>query len=106
MLLYFLYTGLFVYAFNYFIGWLIYFKFITLGKFVHQIMLVSIITALIILLFYIKLFSLQFVLCSLSLICMLVLPLGKKGGIYHRLVSSAGFVIYILFFLLFLPKLQ
>ncbi|MBK8549626.1 MAG: hypothetical protein IPL53_00670 [Ignavibacteria bacterium] len=37
----------------------------------------------------------SFVLCTLSLTAMLILPFGNKGGVYHRAVSSLGLILYI-----------
>ncbi|MCI0449228.1 MAG: hypothetical protein L0Y79_05485 [Chlorobi bacterium] len=67
----------------------------------HQIFFAAIIVNLFGLLFYLDFLSAGFILCSISLAMMLVLPFGKKGGIYHRIVSSTGILIYLIFFILF-----
>lgn len=37
--------------------------------------------------------------CSASLFAMILLPFGIKGGIYHRLISSMGLLLYIVLFI-------
>jgi len=93
-------TGLIIYIINYAIGWLLHFKIISMTKRTHQIFFAAIIVNLFVLLFYLDFLSAGFILCSLSLAMMLVLPFGKKGGIYHRIVSSTGFLFYLVFFIL------
>jgi hypothetical protein len=48
-------------------------------------------------LIFIPVFSKAFFVCSASLAMMLILPFGKKGGIYHRVVSSTGLFLYFVF---------
>ena len=92
---YLYWSGLLIYAVNYSIGWLLYFKFISMTKRTHQVFYSLIIINLILLLFFIQFLSLRFFLTLASLVLMLILPLGKKGGMYHRIVSTAGLMCYI-----------
>ncbi|MEO8663924.1 MAG: hypothetical protein ABI462_00395 [Ignavibacteria bacterium] len=91
-----LYTGISLYVINYTIGWLLHFRFISLTRLTHQIFFAAIILNLILFLILVKLSAPGFVFCLSSLICMLILPLGKKGGMYHRAVSTAGLVLFLL----------
>jgi hypothetical protein len=43
----------------------------------------------------VQLSQIEFILFSMSLFAMFLLPFGTKGGIYHRIISSAGLIIYI-----------
>ena len=88
-------SGIVIYFVNYAIGWLLYFKIITMTKRTHQIFFAAIIVNLVFLLFLLKFFSAEFILCLCSLATMLILPLGRKGGAYHRIISTIGFLIYI-----------
>src|SRR4030095_2791423 len=92
------YSGLLIFTVNYVIGWVLYFRLITMTKRTHQVFFALIIVNLVLLLFFITFLSLNFFLCVAALITMLILPLGKKAGIYHRIVSTSGFFLYILLF--------
>jgi|SRR4029453_611768 len=92
-------SGLIIYSVNYVIGWLLYFKKITMTKRTHQVFFASIIINLIILLFFLQFLSREFFLCTSSLAAMLILPLGKKGGVYHRITASAGLLLYVAIFI-------
>jgi len=92
-------TGLVLYITNYIIGFLLYFKKITMSKRTHQFFYVSIIINLIALLFFFKLFEHDFNHCSASLLMMLILPFGKKGGSYHIIVSTLGLLFYLILLL-------
>jgi len=93
-------SGLALYSINYIIGWLLHFKIISMSKGTHQIFFAAIIINLFILLFFLKFLSIEFILCSLSLAAMLVLPLGKKGGVYHRITSTIGLALYLSLFII------
>ncbi len=88
-------SGLVIYLVNYAIGWLLYFKVISMNKSTHQVFYSLIIINLILLLVSLQLFSTGFLLVLASLILMFVLPFGKKGGVYHIMVSTAGVLVYI-----------
>jgi hypothetical protein len=89
-------SGLLIYTTNYIIGWGLYFKKITMTKRTHQFFFAGIIVNLILLLFFIPFLSQNFFICLASLAAMFVLPLGRKGGVYHRAVSTLGLMLYIL----------
>jgi hypothetical protein len=97
MVKFLLWSGLIIYVVNYAIGWLLYFKIITMKKQTHQIFYTAILLNLFLLLFYLKFLSGDFLLNSASLAAMIVLPLGQKGGVYHRIVSSVGLGLYLVF---------
>lgn len=72
-------------------------------KKVHQILFALIIINLIFLIILIllsdQISEIKLTLCSMSLISMLILPFGKKGGKYHIATSSSGLIFYAVFFL-------
>ncbi len=88
-------SGLVIYLVNFAIGWLLYFKIISMNKSTHQVFYSLIIINLILLLVSLQFFSTRFLLVLASLVLMFVLPFGKKGGVYHIIVSTAGLVCYI-----------
>jgi hypothetical protein len=88
-------TGLVVYGANYTIGWLLNFKVISISKRTHQIFFALIIANLILLLFFLRFLSLEFIMCFASLVSMLILPFGKKGGAYHIMTASLGLSTYL-----------
>jgi hypothetical protein len=94
-----IWSGLFLYIINYAIGWSLYFGLIRISKISHQIIFSAIIVNLIAVIFFLKLFSLEFIICLFSLLMMVLLPLGRSGGKYHRTVSSTGFALYLILFL-------
>jgi hypothetical protein len=96
-----LFTGLALYILNYITGWLIYLKKISISKRAHQILFALIIFNLALILVFIKLPFTEFIFCALSICCMAALPFGKKGGIFHRVISSTGLIIYVIFLFLF-----
>lgn len=89
-------SGLLLYTVNYVIGWLLFFKKISISKKTHQVFFISIIINLALILFFLKFPTLQFALCSASLVMMLILPFGRKGGIYHRITGTLGVMLYII----------
>ncbi len=93
---YLYWSGLIVYAVNYLIGWLLYFHVISMNKRTHQIFYSLIIINLIVLLFFIQFLSVRFFLVLASLVLMLILPMGRKGGIFHRVGSTVGLICYAL----------
>jgi hypothetical protein len=90
-----LYTGLILFIINYSIGWSLHYGIIHIRKFTHQVIFSLILINLAFLLFFLKTFSSDFYLCSVSLLLLSILPMGKKGGIYHRVVSSLSLVMYV-----------
>ncbi|MBK9332530.1 MAG: hypothetical protein IPM96_09095 [Ignavibacteria bacterium] len=97
-----IYTGLIFYVINYYTGWLLKFKLITISKKIHQLMFAVIIINLLFILIFSEISSSGFILCSLSLSMMAIIPLGKSGGSYHMIVSSAGLFLYIILFTYYL----
>jgi hypothetical protein len=92
---YLFWSGLLIYLVNYSIGWLLYFKIISMTKRTHQIFYSLIIINLLLLLVFVQFFSTRFFLVLASLLFMLILPLGKKGGVYHRVVSTVGLLCFL-----------
>lgn len=88
-------SGLIWYALNYIIGWLLYFKRIRMTKRMHQLLYGLIIVHLILLLYLTYPVMPAFVFVIISLVFMAFLPMGRKGGVYHIVVSSAGLAAYI-----------
>lgn len=92
------YTALFFYTLNYLIGWLLYFKVITMKKITHQILFALIIINLLVLFFFAELTLFGKMLILFSLFFMAMLPLGRKGGVYHIIVSTLGLIFYTVYF--------
>lgn len=90
-----IYSGLFLYTFNYIIGWLLFYKRIKVAKRTHQIFFAGVIVILVLQLVFLRLGWLEIILDTGSLGCMIALPFGVKGGVYHRVVSSLGLVLYL-----------
>ena len=90
-----LFSGLFLYLANYAAGWLLHFDRITMTKRAHQVLFGLIIVNLFVLLFFIGFLSKPFILCAASLLMLVILPFGEKGGMYHRTVATAGLVLYL-----------
>jgi len=90
-----LFTGAILYSLNYLIGWLLRGRKITMTKQAHQFLFALLIINLVTNLLFLQFFSASFFLCAASLVMMLILPLGKKGSLYHIAVSSAGLFFYI-----------
>ncbi|MBS1493103.1 MAG: hypothetical protein JST55_06320 [Bacteroidetes bacterium] len=93
------YSALFFYVVNYLVGWLLYLKIITMKKITHQILFAAIIINLILILILVNLSLFGKMLILFSLLFMAILPLGKKGGVYHRVVSTLGLIFYAIFIL-------
>jgi len=91
----FLWTGFMIYSVNYLIGWFLFFRIISIDKRIHQYFYSILILNLTILLFTELIFS-EKIFVMLSLICLIILPFGKKGGIFHIAVSSAGYILFSL----------
>ncbi len=94
-------SGVLVYLINYLIGWALHYRKISMKKITHQAIFIAIILNLTMILFYLPLLSAQFILCLTSLLTMLALPFGKKGGIYHRITASLGIALYVIMFFSF-----
>ena len=90
-------SGGILYAVNYIIGWGLYYKKISITKRTHQVIYTLLILNLVLIIFNTLFFTNDFFMCFLSLLFLLALPLGKKGGMYHRVVSTAGFGVYTVF---------
>jgi hypothetical protein len=87
-------SGSVIYIVKYIIGWLLYFKNISMTKRTHQVFFAAIIINLSLLVFFLQFLSPGFFLCAASLTAMLILPFGRKGGVYHRVISTAGLLLY------------
>ncbi|MDZ4711538.1 MAG: hypothetical protein SGI89_04350 [bacterium] len=90
-------TGLIIYLINYLIGWLLYFKIITMKTKVHQIFFSAIIIILLMNILFLE--GKQVYFCLASLVCMIALPFGRKGGIYHQALSTTGLILYCSIFI-------
>jgi len=65
----------------------------------HEIFFAAIILNLVLILILVNLTSLEIFFCSCSLLAMIVLPLGRKGGTYHKIVSTSGLILFLFIFL-------
>jgi hypothetical protein len=88
-------SGLLVFTYNYIIGWLVHFKIVTISKTHHQLIYAVLVLNLVILLIFLNFLSNKFLLYSLSLLLLISLPIGEKGGIYHRIISTFAFFVYL-----------
>lgn len=87
------------YAVNYTAGWLLHFKVIKMTKLVHRFLFAGVLITLTIVSIYENMFTLKFLLAASSLVVLFALPFGIKGGKYHILIGSTGFLIYVIFLL-------
>ncbi|MBS1516426.1 MAG: hypothetical protein JSS63_15445 [Bacteroidetes bacterium] len=92
------YSALSLYIINYLVGWLLYFKFITMKKITHQILYALIIINLTVLFFFAELTLFGKMVILFSLFFMAMLPLGKKGGVYHIITSTLGLIFFLIYF--------
>lgn len=92
--------GLIIYIINYIIGWLLHFRFFEMKKSTHQIFFAAIIINLVLIIIFVRMEILSVLIICLSLLTMLLLPLGIKGGVYHRVLSSLGLFLYVSMFIL------
>ncbi len=79
---------------------MLHFRIISMSKRTHQIFFAAIIINLILILLFTELNTVRFVMCGFSLSAMILLPFGRKGGIYHRVVSSIGLILFVLVILI------
>ena len=93
----FVLIGLGFFAVNYTAGWLLHFKVIKMTKMMHRILFAGVLISLTIVSIYENIFTLKFLLVVSSLVVLFALPFGKKGGKYHIIMGSTGFLIYIIF---------
>jgi len=91
------FAGLIIYSANYVVGWLLHFRKIKMSKRTHRIFYAAILIILATELYLLKFLSDSFLICSFSTLSLLLLPLGKKGGIFHIIFSSTGYLLYFLF---------
>lgn len=94
---FFLISGLILYIINYSIGWALAFGKISISSRTHQIIYSLLIINVFFVLFFVDMFSTGFVFGVISLITLLIMPFGKKGGAFHKAVSTVGFLSYLLF---------
>ncbi|HMS64951.1 MAG TPA: hypothetical protein PKD83_06820 [Ignavibacteria bacterium] len=92
-------TGLIIYLVNFLIGSLLKLRVISISKIIHQVLFISVIVNLFLILIFVKIPLSEKIICALSLGAILMLPFGKKGGVYHIVISSAGLALYIIVFL-------
>lgn len=64
-------------------------------------MFISVILNLALIFIFIKLPFYEKIICALSLLMMIILPFGKKGGRFHIIASSAGMILYIILLMVF-----
>lgn len=88
-------SGLVIFIYNYLIGWLLYFKKINISKIHHQVIYFLLIVNIAALLFFLNFLSNKFLLYSLSLLILFLIPAGIKGGVFHRVTSSMAFLIFL-----------
>jgi hypothetical protein len=98
-------SGLVWYALNYITGWLLYFKKMSITKRMHQLLYALIIVHLILLLYLTYPVIPAFVLILISLVFMALLPIGRKGEVYHIVVSSGGLAAYMAGMIMFIGQL-
>lgn len=92
-----MYAGLILYSVNYAIGWMLFSGKLAITKRSHQAIYSALIAVLAVNV-YLNLGDItRLGLILTSLAMMLILPLGIKGGYYHRIVSSLGLMLYIIF---------
>lgn len=84
---------------NYAIGWMLYVGKIKMRKRQHQLLYVSVIVLLIALIPFVADEPGALILVSFSIVMMAILPLGKKGSMFHIAVSSAGLLAYLMLFI-------
>lgn len=87
-------SGLILYIINYLTGWLVYFKVLNISKLKHTILFIILLAVLVALLINLNFLSNKFLLYLASIVFLLALPAGTKGGKYHIAVSTAGILIY------------
>lgn len=90
-------TGLVLYTINYSIGLALNFNKVRITIRTHQVIYSLLIINVFFVMFFVDLFSTGFVFGVISLIMLLILPFGKKGGTYHKVISTVGFLSYLLF---------
>lgn len=90
-------TGLVLYLINYSIGWALVSGKVFISVRTHQIIYSLLIINVFFAMFFVDLFSTGFTFGVVSLLMLLILPFGKKGGTYHKVVSTLGFLSYLLF---------
>lgn len=92
-----MYAGLILYSVNYAIGWMLSSRKLAITKRSHQAIYSALIAVLAVNAYFSPgdIVGLGLILTSLAM--MLILPLGIKGGYYHRIVSSLGLILYIIF---------
>lgn len=89
-----------MYIVNYSVGLYLYISKNKLPKPMHQILFSSLIILLILIPVFSELTNVSMIFITLSLLCMLLLPLGKKGNQYHIVVSTLGILFYSTGFIL------
>lgn len=94
-----LYSGAALYAVNYSVGWLLFFGVIKMKKSQHQLLFGLILANLLALIPFSAGSGGTLALLLTSTAMMAILPFGKKGGAYHKAVSTAGLIAYLLMLL-------
>lgn len=89
--------GLALYIVNYYIGWSLNSGTRPVSKNVHRVIYTLLILNLIFVVFFADMESMGFTFAGFSLGMMLILPFGKKGSMYHKIVSTLGLILYLLF---------
>ena len=90
----FLLVGLIFYVVNYSVGLILFFDKFKVAKPVHKVLFSALIISLVLIMFLSELSALSMILTGVSLLCMLLLPLGNKGGLYHIILSTLGIIIF------------
>jgi hypothetical protein len=94
--------NLIIYIYNYLIGILLKFKIIKISKLHHKIIFSALIFAVAVnFIFSLFLLNLKFInvlLLFISILTLLILPIGKKGSLYHIIVSSISILSFTIYF--------
>jgi hypothetical protein len=92
-------SGLILYGINYVTGVGLKFGFIKISRRPHQVIYSLLIINIILLLLYLGPGAEKFYLYFFSLAFLLALPFGRKGGAYHIIVGTLGFLTWLFSYL-------
>lgn len=88
-------SGLVLFSVNYITGWLLKFGVIKMTKRQHQVIYILLLANVLLLLAGLNFLSNKFLLYLLSFLLLVSLPLGKKGGVYHIIISTLAVFTYL-----------
>lgn len=87
-------VGLILYVVNYSVGLILFFDKFKVAEPVHKVLFTTLIISLVFVMILSELSTLSMFLTGVSMLCMLLLPLGSKGGLYHIILSTLGIIIF------------